>query len=113
VYAPQLERWLAAYPAERFCVLLAEDLFADPAGVTGRVARFIGLDDRPGVFAGLEPHNQHGYAPIEPGLRAELDAYFRPHNRGLAALAAQHGWLSGVEWPGDGSWPGAARTGTS
>lgn len=46
-YAPQLDRWLACFPRDRFLVVFAETFFADPASVLRRVEAHLGLPETP------------------------------------------------------------------
>lgn len=94
-YADQIERYLAHVPRERLLVLGAEAVFAAPEAALARVLRFVGAD--PGALPGpldAAPRNAaRARAAIEPGLRAELDAHFAPHNRRLFALIGESfGW---------------------
>jgi Sulfotransferase domain len=92
-YLEQLERYFACFPRENLLVLRAEDLFEDPAGLMGGLCDFLGLE---------RPHGQGDFRPanvgsnreqVEPGVRAELDAYFAPLNQALyAALGRDFGW---------------------
>lgn len=57
-YAPQIERLRQAFTPERLLIVRNADLRRDPAGVVGRVCRFLDLEDMPaglaysGVFEG-------------------------------------------------------------
>ncbi|MCF7983822.1 MAG: sulfotransferase domain-containing protein [Thiohalocapsa sp.] len=44
LYAKQLKRWLAFFPADRILVVLFEDVLADPEAVAKRVYRFLDID---------------------------------------------------------------------
>jgi hypothetical protein len=91
-YLEQLERYRARFPADRLLVLRAEDLFEDPAGLMRRLYAFLGLEmPRGGDFRPV--HVGGNREAVDPGVRAELDAYFAPHNRALAAALGQDfGW---------------------
>ena len=92
-YLEQLQRYRDRFPRENLLVLRAEDLFEDPAGLMRRLADFLGLDHVRGPVD-FEARNVGGNrAPVEPGVREMLDAYFAPHNRALAEVLGQDfGW---------------------
>jgi hypothetical protein len=46
-YGAEIERWLAHHPRDRLLVLRAERLFADPRTELARLARHLGLAERP------------------------------------------------------------------
>lgn len=54
-YAPQVARYLEAFPAEQLHVIVFDDLRADAAAVYRDAVRFLGLDPDPGVR--LRPRN--------------------------------------------------------
>jgi len=83
-YAPQLERWFAHVPREQILVLRSEDLFAQPAETTARVAAF--LDLAPAVDFPFTVHNRSAGPRLEPALRARLNAHFAPKNARLEQL---------------------------
>jgi sulfotransferase family protein len=91
-YLEQLDRYLARFPRENLLVLRAEDLFEDPAGLMDRLADFLGIDRVPQAGFGAANVGANR-APVDPEVRAALDAYFAPHNRALAeALGQDFGW---------------------
>lgn len=53
-YGAEIERWLAHHPRERLLVLRAEHLFADPAPQLARLARHLGLAERPDLMLRAE-----------------------------------------------------------
>lgn len=91
-YAEQLRRWWSRFPRERLLILRSEDLFTDPGAVYAQTLEFLGLPNhRPRRFevfnAGAELDE------IEPYVRHELTAYFRPHNTELYELIDRDmGW---------------------
>jgi len=91
-YAEQLERWLTLFPREQLLVLRSEDLFAAPAAALLRVWAFLGLE--PHALPRYPRRNAGRYEERpDPDTRARLLAYFRPHNRRLAALLGEDfGW---------------------
>ncbi|GIF12397.1 sulfotransferase domain-containing protein [Actinoplanes teichomyceticus] len=72
---------------ERIHVVESERFFTEPEPVYDEVCEFLGLPtdlDRPA----FEQHNARPrQADMDPGLRGELSAYYRPHDEALA------GWL--------------------
>lgn len=92
-YLEQLERYLARFPRESLLVLRAEDLFEDPAGLMGGLCDFLGLDRTKGGGDFRPTNVGSNREAVDPGVRAELDAYFAPMNRALqAALGRDLGW---------------------
>jgi hypothetical protein len=86
-YAPQLARWLAAFPRHQLLVVRSEDLYAQPAATFGRVAAFLGIDPHlPGDF---RVHNRSSGPPLDPALRARLADHFARCNTDLQAML---GW---------------------
>jgi len=81
-YAPQLERWFARIPRERFLVLVSEEFFADPAGALRSTEVFLGLPRWDG-----QPALEHrhaiggGAAEMAPETRARLREHFAPRIR--------------------------------
>jgi hypothetical protein len=45
LYAQHLHNWHEASPSSQFCVILQDDIKADPIGVYKRICRFVGADD--------------------------------------------------------------------
>ncbi len=45
LYAEHLKKWQKASPSSQFCVILQDDIKADPEGVYKRICRFVGADD--------------------------------------------------------------------
>jgi hypothetical protein len=90
-YAEQLERWYGHFDRDRFLVLGAEELFADPAATLARTQEFLGLDvELPGD---LSPRNSRTYAPIDSETRTRLQAELEPHNQRLFELVGREfGW---------------------
>lgn len=91
-YLEQLQRYRDRFPAENILVLRAEDLFEDPAGLMDRLSGFLGLDRVAGFdFSAMNVGSNR--EAVDDGARADLDAYFAPHNRALYdALGRDFGW---------------------
>jgi Sulfotransferase domain len=83
-YAGQLARWLEHFPPEQLLVVQSEDLFADSPAVMRTVFGFLGLPAFHEIVG--RRLNERSYAPMEPGLRAELAERFAEPNRELYAL---------------------------
>lgn len=93
VYAPQIEMWRKFFPAEQMLVLASEEYYAEPLALLRKTARdFLGLADWWPQW--YDRRNEgHRYPPMAPDLRAELEAFYRPHNEALAALIGHDlGW---------------------
>ncbi len=89
-YAEQLERWLTAFPRDRFLVLKSEDFFAEPDETLQRVFRFLGVPQC--KFPDLTPNQKYPkYPKITDATRRKLEDYFASHNERLHQLF-------GLEW---------------
>jgi len=90
-YAEQLARWFEHVPRSSVHVVLNEDLAADPATVFGGVCDFLEIS-RPST----DEYPRHNLLParsLDPGTRARLVEYYRPHNAALAdLLGVELGW---------------------
>ncbi|MDQ3782987.1 MAG: sulfotransferase domain-containing protein [Actinomycetota bacterium] len=86
-YAEQIQRWLEHFPQERLLVIKSEDLFSDPEPVLSELWRFLGVGT--GNGASFPAINQTSPAPIDPGFRSRLVAYFEPHNQVLEELVGR------------------------
>ena len=88
LYAEQLLRWRACFPAEQLLVVDAARLFADPRAVVAEVLAFLGVAPwEPPSFAARNEGGHGGVMREETRLR--LEAFFAPHQRRLADLI---GW---------------------
>lgn len=88
LYAEQLLRWRACFPADQLLVIDAGRLFADPRGVLAEVLTFIGADRwEPPNFAARN-EGRHGEA-MQAATRSRLESFYEPHERRLADLI---GW---------------------
>ena len=91
VYAPQLRRWLELFPREQLLVLRSEDFYSDPQQVFDEIVRFLGL--RPYRLASVPRLNYRPARTMDPATRAELQAFYRPHNEELYELLGRDmGW---------------------
>ena len=88
LYAEQLLRWRACFPAEQMLVVDAGRLFAEPRTVLAEVLAFLEVD--PWEPPSFSPRNEGGHGgSMRPETRARLEAFFAPHERRLAELI---GW---------------------
>lgn len=88
LYAEQLLRWRACFPAEQLLVVDAGRLFGDPRAVLAEVLAFVGVDPwEPPSFAARN-EGRHGEA-MEAATRSRLETFYEPHERRLAELI---GW---------------------
>lgn len=92
VYVDQLEEWTALFPKEQLCVLNTDDLYDRPEEVLRRAFEFLGLSyAAPREFKKLNAAPP--YPDMDPGTRARLEEYFRPHNQRLYEfLGTDLGW---------------------
>jgi hypothetical protein len=87
-YAEQVERYQSLFPPEQLLFIRAEDLFADPGAVYGRVLEFLGL--APHSLGDYKKHNGYKRTPMDPGTRRRLVEHFAESNRRLEALLGPH-----------------------
>jgi hypothetical protein len=87
LYAQQLQRWFDRFPREQFLILKSEDFFADPSTHMGKVLQFLGLSQPDSMR--YEAMNVGQYSELDPAIKEELDAFYRPHNAALRALTGE------------------------
>jgi len=88
LYAEQLLRWQACFPADQMLVVDSRRLFTDSAAVVAEVCRFVGVAPwQPRSFAARN-EGRHGDA-MSPRARGKLEAFFAPHEERLRRLI---GW---------------------
>jgi len=80
-YLEHLEPWLERFDRSRFLFLPSEDLYRDARAAYRRTLEFLGLP--PFDLPDFRVYNDRRSAPLEPTLRAELTAYYRPFNEAL------------------------------
>ncbi|GAA0814643.1 sulfotransferase domain-containing protein [Spirilliplanes yamanashiensis] len=80
-YLEHLTPWLDRFDAGQLLVLASETLYREPAATYAEVLRF--LDLPPHAPAAFEVHNGRRSSAMDPAIRAELSAYFAPHNAAL------------------------------
>jgi len=89
LYADQLDRWISLFPRENIKLLRAEDLFADPAGITAETFEFLGLSRQ--AINTDTAHNQFAYAKKRREEFQDLSEFFREPNERLFDL-------TGIRW---------------
>ncbi|MFB4296093.1 sulfotransferase [Actinomadura sp. NTSP31] len=85
-YAPHLRRWMEHFPAERFCVLAAEEFYADPQTACDTVARFLGLEPATLPPSAVKVWNAAPSQDLAPATRQALAEHYAPYNADLEAL---------------------------
>lgn len=94
VYLPQLQRWERCFPSEQFLVLRSEDLFADQPRIVSEVLRFLGIPAH--TLPATEHRNRRPAERMDSRTRAELVAFYEPHNQRLYAhLGRELDWEVG------------------
>lgn len=84
-YADQLEQWLQHYPIEQFTILQSEKFFADAAPCFKEVINALGIPEwRPEKFKVFNAGGE--YEQMDPALRQELEAHYKPQNEKLYSL---------------------------
>lgn len=91
IYKPQLELWMKHFPREQFLIMSAEEMYAGEQAAVDRTCAFLGLPRH--RLPHVERHNHLPAPPMDPGTRAELTEFYRPHNRELFDwLGVDYGW---------------------
>ena len=103
IYVDQLQHWMKYYPKEQFLILKSEDFYKDPATIVKQSLEFINaakaeLNGHKEFKQYREP-NKRGYQneakppKMDPKVREQLVAYFKPHNARLSEfLGHDFGW---------------------
>lgn len=94
LYYFQMQAWFERFPREQFLVIDSRDYFAAPLETIEKVvAPFLGLSGwKPDRY--VESTNEgRSYPKIDPALRHELAAFFKPYNEKLyGLLGTDFGW---------------------
>ncbi len=94
LYVEQMRVWFDYFPREQFLILKSEDYFANPQHYLEEVVpAFLGI--APWKVDSIKQSSQEGasYPKIDPGLRDELKAVFKPYNQELYdLLGVDFGW---------------------
>ncbi len=88
LYAEQLLRWQACFPADQMLVIDSRRLFTDPTAVVAEVLRFVGVAQWQPRSLAARNEGRHGQA-MSPRARGRLEAFFAPHEERLRRLI---GW---------------------
>ncbi|GAC1378897.1 MAG: hypothetical protein NVSMB33_03620 [Ktedonobacteraceae bacterium] len=93
IYVDQLKRWMGYYPKEQFLILRSEDLYSNPAKVTGQTLEFLGVAGQEielrKEYRQYRLARKTGYLEkkkppqMESHVRKYLSDYFKPHNARL------------------------------
>lgn len=83
VYLDHLYPWLDRFDESQFLVLPSESLYASPATTYAQVLDFLNLP--PLALPSYQAHNTRPGPAMNPATRAELAAFYAPHNAALAA----------------------------
>lgn len=81
-YLEHLEPWLERFDRSQLLILPAETLYRQPAATYARVLDFLGLPEH--RLPAYDVFNDRPSGGMDPAIRAELTAYFRPHNEALS-----------------------------
>jgi Sulfotransferase domain len=93
-YAPQLEAWRERFDATQLHVILAEEFFAEPAAVYGRVLEFLGLG-MPASPPQFKAYNARPAGGMADETRRRLAQRFAEPNRRLEELLGRPlGWIA-------------------
>ncbi|NNE18897.1 MAG: sulfotransferase [Myxococcales bacterium] len=80
-YIDHLLQWERFFPRERFLILQAEAVFADPGPALATVVEFLGLPPCPELS--FEDLDEREHDVLDRALRHRLQDFFRPFNRRL------------------------------
>ncbi|MEV4636834.1 sulfotransferase domain-containing protein [Actinoplanes sp. NPDC049548] len=90
-YLEHLEPWLERFPREQLFVEASETLYREPAETYARILRFIGLPEHD--LGSYDVFNDRPSKGMDPQVRAELTAYYRPFTAALEErLGRRFGW---------------------
>ncbi len=84
IYAPMLERWMAAYPPEQLLIVAAEEFYADPQRLLDELCGRLGLPTTP--IERPQTHNAEPSDAMDPQVRVWLEARFAPEIEWLEQL---------------------------
>jgi hypothetical protein len=107
-YAAHLERWLSAFPADRFLILANEEVREHPEEAIRAVHRHIGVDDEtpPGLTRSVHTGRKHGgdgvwywdesrtQVAVGPRELALLREVYAPENARLTQLLGRDPWAA-------------------
>lgn len=81
IYLPQVQRLQRWFPAEQLLIMRSEDFYSEYQKSFDEVTDFLGVGRHD--LGRAEHHNLIKRSPMEPATRAELAAFYRPHNAAL------------------------------
>jgi hypothetical protein len=81
-YLEHLTPWLDHFDREQLLFVASETLYREPAATYARILDFIGLP--PYDLGAYDVFNDRPSKEMDDEVRAELTAYYRPHNAALA-----------------------------
>ncbi|MET8147719.1 sulfotransferase domain-containing protein [Actinoplanes sp. NPDC049668] len=81
-YLEHLTPWLDHFDRGQLLFVASETLYREPAATYARILEFIGLP--PYQLPAYDVFNDRPSAGMDDAVRAELTAYYRPHNAALA-----------------------------
>ncbi|MEU8233533.1 sulfotransferase domain-containing protein [Actinoplanes sp. NPDC048967] len=81
-YLEHLTPWLDHFDREQLLFVASETLYREPAATYARILDFIGLP--PYDLGAYDVFNDRPSKGMDDEVRAELTAYYRPHNAALA-----------------------------
>ena len=81
-YLEHLKPWLSRFDRGQMLIVASETLYRDPAATYARVLDFIGLP--PYRLPSYDVFNDRPSKGMDEAVRAELTAYYRPHNLALS-----------------------------
>ncbi|GAA3914813.1 deacetylase sulfotransferase [Amorphoplanes auranticolor] len=81
-YLEHLTPWLDHFDREQLLFVASETLYREPAATYARILDFIGLP--PYDLGAYDVFNDRPSKGMDDDVRAELTAYYRPHNAALA-----------------------------
>jgi hypothetical protein len=91
IYRPQVERWLAAFPAEQVMIVQSEEFSRDEQLTMDKVSDFLEIPRYKRIA--YPRHNQSPKVTIDPRVLRDLADFYRPHNQELYALVGKdYGW---------------------
>ena len=90
-YLEHLEPWLSLFDPGQLLIMPSETFYRSPASSFADICSFIGLP--PHGLPSYDVHNDRPSRGMDDDIRAELTAYYRPHNQALESrLGMTFGW---------------------
>lgn len=95
LYAKDLERWFAAFPAEQVSILITEEMQAEPASTVDGIFQFLGLP--PHKLERFDKHHRGRYDDQDQSrVRERMKAFFRGPNEQFFELIGRR-----LDWGGE------------